>query len=183
MGKFSLKKKSGSLKIRGTSLALQPVQSKTFFMEATIETIEVLNDLILINNDRIAGYENALKELDKDDDDLRSLFLSMIKESQDIRMELGSEVGSLGGDMETGTTGSGKIYRAWMDIKAAFTGHGRHAVLANCEAGEDAAQKAYTEALRADDLPGYIREMLGEEQWTLKTSHDKIKALRDMASA
>ncbi len=171
-------------KIHGIGLAINNhlLHLKAIFMETTIETIEVLNDLVLINNDRIAGYEHALKEITAEDDDLRSLFLSMIKESQDIRMELGSEVGSLGGDIDNGTSGSGKLYRAWMDIKAAFTGHGRHAILANCEAGEDAAQKAYTDALRTEDLPAYVREMLGEQQWTLKTSHDKIKALRDMAA-
>ena len=32
-------------------------------METTNETIEILQDLVQINNDRIAGYEHALKEL------------------------------------------------------------------------------------------------------------------------
>ena len=31
-------------------------------MQNTKETIEVLNDLIQINNDRISGYEKAIKE-------------------------------------------------------------------------------------------------------------------------
>jgi len=39
-----------------------------------------------------------------------------------------------------------------------FTGHDGHAVLANCEAGEDAAKKAYRTALEHEDLPAYIRE-------------------------
>ncbi len=42
-----------------------------------------------------------------------------------------------------GTTEMGKIYRAWMDVKAVFTGENRHTILSNCEAGEDATQKAY----------------------------------------
>ena len=37
-------------------------------MENTKETIDTLNDLVLINNDRIAGYEKALEELKRDDD-------------------------------------------------------------------------------------------------------------------
>ena len=32
-------------------------------MEHTKKTIEILNDLILINNDRIIGYEHAIEEL------------------------------------------------------------------------------------------------------------------------
>ncbi|SFM96603.1 conserved hypothetical protein [Chitinophaga sp. YR627] len=148
-------------------------------MQATIETIEVLNDLIQINNDRIEGYEKALKELKEEDADLKALFSSMISESHEIRLALGTEVNSLGGDMENGTTTSGKIYRAWMDVKAVFTGHDRHTVLSNCEAGEDAAQRAYRSALEDEELPAYVREMIVEQQRTLRSSHDQIKALRD----
>lgn len=148
-------------------------------MQATIETIEVLNDLIQINNDRIEGYEKALKELKEEDSDLKALFSSMISESHEIRLALGTEVNALGGDMDHSTTTSGKIYRAWMDVKAVFTGHDRHTVLSNCEAGEDAAQRAYRTALEDEDLPAYLREMVVEQQRTLKQSHDQIKALRD----
>ncbi|WP_343675330.1 PA2169 family four-helix-bundle protein [Chitinophaga sp.] len=148
-------------------------------MQATLETIEILNDLIQINNDRIDGYEKALEDLRQEDNDLRALFSSMISESHEIRLALGTEVNALGGDMETSTTTSGKIYRAWMDIKAVFTGNDRHSVLANCERGEDAAQKAYNTALEDEDMPAYLRDMIVEQQQTLKRSHDKIKALRD----
>lgn len=148
-------------------------------MQATVETIEVLNDLIQINNDRIEGYEKALKELKTEDADLKALFSSMISESHEIRLALGTEVSALGGDMDRSTTTSGKIYRAWMDVRAAFTGNDRHTVLANCEAGEDAAQRAYKTALEDEDLPAYLREMISEQQVTLKASHDQIKALRD----
>jgi uncharacterized protein (TIGR02284 family) len=148
-------------------------------METTTETIEVLNDLVQINNDRITGYERAAKELDAKDWDLKSLFMQMIDESREIKMSLASEVQSLGGEVENGTTNSGKIYRAWMDVKAVFTGHSRHEVLANCEAGEDAAQRAYNAALDSDDLPKYIRQMLTAQQGVLRQSHDKIKVLRN----
>jgi len=143
------------------------------------ETIEVLNDLIQINNDRIVGYERAIKETKPEDDDLKVLFASMISESHKIKIALATEVQTLGAEVEQGTTTSGKIYRAWMDVKAAFTGHDRHAVLANCEAGEDAAQKAYNSALKSNELPAYIREMLVEQQEVLRASHDEIRALRD----
>ncbi len=144
----------------------------------TTETIEVLNDLVEINNDRIVGYERALGETNEGD--LKALFTSMIDESRKIRIDLAGEVQALGGEFEAGTTASGKLYRAWMDVKAVFTGHDRHAVLSNCEYGEDAAQKAYKDALQ-EDLPGYIRTMLEAQQRMLKASHDKIKALRDAA--
>ena len=148
-------------------------------MQSTKETVEILNDLIQINNDRITGYEHAIKELPAVDTDLKVLFEDMIDQSRQIRLALGNEVQVLGAEMDKGTTTSGKIYKAWMDIKAVFTGHDRHTVLSNCEFGEDAAQKAYKTALESDDLPAYLREMIQEQKATLRSSHDEIKALRD----
>lgn len=148
-------------------------------METTTATAEILNDLIQINNDRIAGYEHALKELNDTDSDLKQLFKNMIRESHSCKMELATELGASGTDMDTGTTNTGKIYRAWMDVKAIFTGHDRKSVLSNCEFGEDAAQKAYKNALEDEDLPEYLHAMISSEKDKLKQSHDKIKALRN----
>ena len=58
-------------------------------MENNNKTTEVLNDLIQINNDRINGYERALKELKDEDDDLRALFTNFIDQSRQIKMALG----------------------------------------------------------------------------------------------
>jgi len=148
-------------------------------MEKSKEIIEVLNDLVLINNDRIVGYQRAIKELKQEDNDLRSLFDQMILESQQIKSDLTREIQVLRGNVEEGTTGMGKIYRAWMDVKAVFTGENRHTVLSNCEAGEDAAQSAYSKALQSDSLPAFIREMLTRQHATLKDSHDEIRDLRN----
>jgi uncharacterized protein (TIGR02284 family) len=148
-------------------------------MENNKQTIDTLNDLIRINNDRIVGYERAIKETTEKDADLKVLYASMIAESHKIKIALAMEVQVLGAEIDKGTTTGGKIYRAWMDVKAVFTGHDRHAVLANCEAGEDAAQAAYKTALQYEALPAYLREMLLEQQAELRTSHDEIRALRD----
>lgn len=147
-------------------------------MNTAENTAEVLNDLVKINNDRIKGYETGRQELKEGDEDLKSLFLTMISESQKYKMALATEVAALGVDIETGTTASGKVYRGWMDVKALFTGHDRQTVLNNCEAGEDAAQHAYKMALE-DEIPSNIREIVSEQKTSLKASHDKIKALRD----
>lgn len=157
-------------------------------MENTKDTIDVLNDLVLINNDRIAGYEKALDELKSTDNvlqdnyDLNILFQKMIDDSREMRNALGKEVQVLGGEIAEGTMTSGKIYRAWMDIKAVFTGNDRHTVLANCEGGEDAAQKAYQTALASDDLPRFLYDLISSQKASLKESHDEIKALRDAAA-
>jgi uncharacterized protein (TIGR02284 family) len=148
-------------------------------METRTVNTEILNDLIQINNDRVAGYEKAIEELKPEDSDLKSLFVKMIGESHKYKMTLATEVQVLGVDAEVGTTNSGKVYRAWMDVKAIFTGHDRKTVLNNCEFGEDAAQKAYKMALAEEDLSSDLRSLITEQKDQLRVSHDEIKALRD----
>jgi uncharacterized protein (TIGR02284 family) len=144
-------------------------------METTEITSEVLNDLVQINNDRVEGYQKAIDELKDGEQDLKELFSKMISES----LEYKSQLVSAGADPQNDTTNRGKIYRVWMDVKAAFSGHDRQAVLENCEFGEDAAQKAYKTALEVDGLPMDIQGLLTQQKQSLKASHDRIKYLRD----
>jgi uncharacterized protein (TIGR02284 family) len=150
-------------------------------MENTAKTIEILNDLILINNDRIEGYERALKEIEQSegDADLIPMFLRFIDDSRRYKVELGTEVAAFGRDMETGTSVPGKLHRAWMAVKETFSGHDRHSILEECEFGEDAIKKAYEDALNDEILAAYIREMLLEQQTELIEAHDEIRELRD----
>lgn len=152
-------------------------------MEKNEKIAEVLNDLIEINNDRIEGYEKAAKETETEDADLRTLFTDMADESRTYAAELKGHVSTTGKEPATDTTKRGKIYRVWMDIKAAITGHDRKAILASCEFGEDAAQRAYDRALEDEDLTGEVREVINAQKSKLKKSHDKIKRMRDTQSA
>jgi uncharacterized protein (TIGR02284 family) len=145
--------------------------------------IEVLNDLIRINNDRIVGYEKASDEARDVDVDLRAIFKRMSEESRQYAAELTQEVVKVGGEPATGTTNSGKIYRVWMDMKATFSGSTRQAILENCEFGEDAAQKAYESALKSEDLTSDVRQLVANQKSSLKTSHDVIKKYRDVHAA
>lgn len=152
-------------------------------MERNERTIEVLNDLIRINNDRIEGYEKAMENTDEKNVDLRAMFDRMAHESRRYKNELTTQVQRFGGDPASGTTASGKIYRVWMDVKSGFSRSDRKSVLEECEYGEDAAQKAYEKALDTDDLPADIRSLVQEEKSSLRDSHDTIKNYRDMERA
>ncbi len=148
-------------------------------MKTTNKAAEILNDLVQINNDRIEGYEKAIENLKAEDQDLKPLFISMIDESRKCRMVLSTELNVFKTETEDSSTTSGKLYRAWMDVKAVFTGHDRKSVLENCEFGEDAAQKAYKDAANDEDLPANLKILILEQKATLRQSHDKIKQLRD----
>ena len=110
------------------------------------EAIEILNDLVKINHDRIKGYEKAIENTDSMDAELRTLYSRMSEESYEYVRELTERISALGGETASDTTIPGKIYHGWMDVKATFTGNDTKSMLAACEFGEDAAQKAYAKA-------------------------------------
>ena len=149
-------------------------------METNESTNEILNDLVKINNDRIAGYEKAISESKDLDIDLKAIFESMIRESNQYKQELTSYINKNGGEAADDTTSSGKIYRAWMDIKSSFTTSDRKSILESCEFGEDAAQRAYESALSSDQvMDATVRKVITEQKAALKSAHDLIKKERD----
>ncbi|MEB0264124.1 MULTISPECIES: PA2169 family four-helix-bundle protein [unclassified Mucilaginibacter] len=150
-------------------------------METTSEkSVEVLNDLIEINNDRIDGFDRASKNLGEADVDLKAVFDQFASDSRKNVQELSQAVGQAGGEVETGNTASGTIHRAWIDIKATFSGHDRKSILEECERGEDAIKKAYRDALSEDNgLAPQFANVVAQQQQAINEGHDRIKALRD----
>lgn len=140
-------------------------------------SIDLLNQLVEVNNDRIAGYEHAAKETN--DATLKSLFLQMAGTSRRCREELAAEINKLGGEPTEGTAASGKLYRLWMDFKAALTNKDRRAVLSSCEFGEDAAVRTYQDILLQDDIRTEHTYLLKKQFALIKAEHDKVKNLRD----
>jgi|SRR5690349_12143924 len=144
------------------------------------KTIEVLNDLIRINIDRIAGYEKAAENIDQAEVLLRTLFFQLAEESGEFKRELSERVESMGAKPATDSTAPGKVYRVWMDIKSTVGGHEKKAILESCEFGEDAAQRAYKMALEdRDELPYSIVQLIEDQKSLLRMSHDLIRNQRD----
>ena len=152
-------------------------------METSEKTIDVLNDLVKINNDRIAGFENASENLEDDSMGLRPVFNKLAGESNNNVAELSAKVRQFNGEAEEGTTSvSGTLHRAWIDVKATFTGHDLESILEECERGEDAVKSAYRSALEdSNELPYEIVQLLKTQQQGIIEGHDLIKSLRDQA--
>ena len=139
----------------------------------------LLNDLILINNDREVGYQKAMEELKDEDSDLKILFQEKVNQSNGFKAELSQKIIETGHKVESGTTYAGKVYRMWMDVKAFFGGSNRKVVLDNCVDGEDAALIAYNDALTSEGLTPDARTLLTNHHAALKISYERIEALRD----
>lgn len=143
------------------------------------ETIEVLNTLIEINNDRIEGYETASKETEEQD--LKIFFSQLSKTSKKCNHELAIEVNKLGGTPTEETKITGKFFRVWMDVKAALTNKDRKAILSSCEYGEDVAVKTYEKALKneGENLTTEQQSLISGQHAWIKADHEKVKVMRD----
>ena len=143
------------------------------------KTIDVLNTLVQINNDRINGYETASKETEEQD--LKTFFSELTQTSQKCKEELTGEITKLGGTATEGTKTTGKFFRVWMDVKAALTGKDRKAILNSCEYGEGWATDTYEKALKDDSEHLTIEQqaMIKAQHGLLKADHDKVKSMQD----
>lgn len=148
----------------------------------TRKTIDAFNSLIVINNDRIDGYRIASNEIE--DVDLKSFFIDLAQTSVECLRELKEEVEKLGGVPDEGTRTSGKFFRAWMEVKAAFMGNNRNSILNSCECGENVALEIYKTVLIQDvhEINSYEQNLLNKQYALLKSDYDKLKLIRKMVT-
>ncbi|WP_020601058.1 ferritin-like domain-containing protein [Spirosoma panaciterrae] len=146
------------------------------------EIVDDLNELVKINNDRIQGYEKAIK--DNEDAGLDDLFRHYVVQSQNFRSQLADHIVRIDGlavSDATSTDVTSKIHRAWIDIKSALTGKDRESILSSVEFGENAAVEAYQDAIEKDHIPAYIKEDLQKQLTELQSALDRIKSLEKAA--
>jgi uncharacterized protein (TIGR02284 family) len=148
---------------------------------ATTENAKgLINDLIEINNDRVAGFEKAIADIQDENIDLKELFQGYAEQSRKNGQELAAIVGSAD-EVETGNSVSGTLHRAWIDVKSIFGGSDRAGILSEAERGEDAIKKAYQDALSGGELPADAYATVSDQASEISAAHDQIKALRDTA--
>lgn len=147
-------------------------------MATTTEISSVLKDLIQINVDRYNGCQKAIEDVQ--DSDLKDMFMRMGQQSLNFKNELEGYGGSDVHVPTDETSAASKVHRAWIDIKSAFTGKDRHAVLAAAEQGEDTILKTYKEALNDNTgMPTDLIQVIQRQKQELLQSHNMVKALRD----
>jgi uncharacterized protein (TIGR02284 family) len=141
-------------------------------------TSAVINDLIIINNDRYEGYKTAAEETK--DADLKSMFNEFSMQSKGFSEELRKFSSSDDQPKRDETKNTGKLYRVWMDIKSAVTAKDRKAILSSCEFGEDVAKKHYQEAIEhPEGVPSEALEIIRRQSSAIQKGHDRVKAMRD----
>lgn len=141
------------------------------------EIISTVNSLIETLKDGQEGFRQASDAVQ--DSDLKSLFNEYSLQRSKFAGELQDQVRQLGeSEPESGSSVAGSMHRAWINLKAAITTHNDHAILAECERGEDSAVAEYEKATTAD-LPAPLRETVSRQADQVKVAHDRVRNLRD----
>src|SRR2546430_9170370 len=143
------------------------------------EIISTINGLIETLKDGQQGFREASEAVK--DTQLKSLFLEYSLERAKFAGELQNEAITLGEhDPEDSSSTAGAMHRAWINLKSAITRGDDHAILAECERGEDSAVNEYKKAME-DNLSSPLREIVSRQYSEVKSAHDRIKSLRDIA--
>jgi uncharacterized protein (TIGR02284 family) len=146
-------------------------------MKEQKETISVLDELIETLKDGEEGFKQAAETVK--DPQLKSLFNGYSQQRSRFASALQNEIRSLGQtEPEDSSSTAGALHRGWINLKSALTGGDDHAILAECERGEDSAVEEYKKALNDDLSPG-IYELVSRQYTDIKAAHDRIRNLRD----
>lgn len=141
-------------------------------------TPSILNDLIEILKDGQEGFRAAATDVESSD--LKALFSEYSLQRAQYAGELQSLARSLGETApETAGSVAGALHRGWIDLKATFTGKDAHAILVECERGEDSAVAAYQKALDTPGMPMNVVDTLRVQSAAVKAAHDRVRDLRD----
>ena len=144
------------------------------------KTISALNDLIVTCRDGQEGFKEAAENTKSLD--LKSFFEQASLARAQMAGELQQEVRALGGDPEKAGSTAGAIHRAWLDVKGSLVGRDDHAILTECESGEDSAVRAYENVLK-QPLPTPLQTMIQRQYDSVRQVHDRIKRMRDAQGA
>ena len=140
---------------------------------------EVIDNLIETLKDGQEGFKQAAKGVS--DQKLKSLFRDYSDQRSRFATVLQSEARRQGeNEPETSSSATGALHRGWINLKSAITGGDEHAILAECERGEDSAVEEYKKALD-DGLTPAAQELVSRQFAEIKAAHDRIKSLRDAA--
>ncbi|MBA2629015.1 MAG: PA2169 family four-helix-bundle protein [Rickettsiaceae bacterium] len=136
----------------------------------------ILNDLIETSKDGEEGFRKAAELVS--DKSLKTIFLERAEGCKKAVSVLQKHAALYDTEPKQSGSVSGTIHRGWLNIKSMFSGDSDHAILEECERGEDVAKASYAKAL-SQELPNDIRTIVEHQNEVLLKNHDLIRDLRD----
>jgi len=168
---------SAAVELSNETGAQSGQQHRTPFMQSNSDLRSTLNHLIQTCRDGQEGFLTAAENIQGTE--LKKLFNECSLQRAKFTGELQSVAHGLGdSNPETSSSVAGTLHRGWINLETAIGGRDAHAILAECERGEDIAVGEYNKVL-ALELPADIRDIIQHQHTAVLAVHDRIKALRD----
>lgn len=142
----------------------------------TPKMINQLQELIQVNIDSRDGFRHASEVTD--DLTLQSAFEQLAIDRDAQADELARFVAWSGEYPRRDGSIAAAVHRAWMTIRESLSTDDRHGVLCEAERGEDSIKAAYENTL-VDFANSAVNDVLMRQYAAVKSSHDRIRDLRD----
>ena len=138
---------------------------------------KIIDDLIETLKDGQEGFKQAAEGVK--DPQLKAVFDEYSRQRARFAVELRSKAQSADErESEISSSAAGALHRGWINLKSALTRGDDHAILAECERGEDSAVEEFRKALN-NGLSAPVQEMVSRQFVQIKEAHDRVKSLRD----
>lgn len=147
------------------------------------DVLMAIKGLVEICHTGHEGYTTAADSIESPE--YAALFRSFASQRHSFEDELKQIVQRLGGQPEAESAGglltdaAGALHRGWINIKGAVSGGKDHAILDECERGEDAAVAAYKKALEIQ-LPPDIAQTVRQQYESVLEAHNRVRGLRNI---
>lgn len=138
------------------------------------DVTSVLNGLVETAKDGENGFRHAAEHAK--DSSLKSVFARYASQRSTYATELQSLISTLGGKPAESGHVAGALHRGWMTIKEAVS-KGDKALVDEAETGEDAAVKAYQEAI-SKALPANVQSVVERQYSGIQEAHSVIRDLK-----
>lgn len=133
---------------------------------------ELLHDLSMIHENRIASYSHVLQHANNLDLDLRKIMLNMMEESRLFQYDLNMQKSRLDGV----TIGKpGPVYQYWKNEQKQFDATPRQPFLASCETDQSTLKDTYEYALQNDLLDEITRNLIDDQLQTVEAGLDQMQ--------
>ncbi|WP_048920330.1 ferritin-like domain-containing protein [Rufibacter radiotolerans] len=146
------------------------------------KVLDTLNDLVETARDGQKGYETAAGAVA--DPRVKSELHRLAQQRAVFASELESKAQQLGGSTSHTTTvegvameAAGAVHRGWINLKAAVGANDSKAILGECETGDEAALKAYNNALN-EPLPLDVKNIVQKQQMEIQAAKQTITSLK-----
>ncbi|RNI26525.1 PA2169 family four-helix-bundle protein [Rufibacter latericius] len=145
--------------------------------------IKALNDLVETARDGQKGYETAAEAVQ--DPRLKTEFHRFAQQRSTFLTELENTARQLGGSTQDTTTvegvalqAAGAVHRGWINLKSAIGANDSKAILSECENGDEAALKAYDNALQEKSLPVETLTIIQRQKQEIQAAKQTITSLK-----